>query len=69
MKKLLSLVLVLAFGFATASAMACPKGEVMTGGTGKHHKGGTCAPKVAKDAAPASKVAAPAPAAKDAAKK
>jgi hypothetical protein len=36
MKKLLSLVLVLAFGFATASAMACPKGEVMTGGTGKH---------------------------------
>lgn len=67
MKKLLSLVLVLAFGFATASAMACPKGEVMTGGTGKHHKGGTCAPKVAKDAAPAAKEAA-APA-KDAAKK
>ena len=52
MKKLLSLVLVLAFGLSTASAMACPKGEVMTGGTGKHHKGGTCAPKaasVAKD--------------------
>jgi len=36
--------------------MACPKGEVMTGGTGKHHKGGTCAPKAAKPvAAPAAK--------------
>jgi hypothetical protein len=67
MKKLLSLVLVLAFGFATASAMACPKGQEMTGGTGKHHKGGTCTPKVAKDAAPASKEAAPM--VKDAAKK
>lgn len=67
MKKLLSLVLVLAFGFATASAMACPKGETLTGGTGKHHKGGTCAPKVAKGAAPVAKEAAPA--AKDAAKK
>lgn len=75
MKKLLSLVLVLAFGFATASAMACPKGETLTGGTGKHHKGGTCAPKVAKgattktakDTVPAAKEAAPA--AKEAAKK
>ena len=72
MKKLLSLVLVLAFGFATASAMACPKGETLTGGTGSHHKGGTCAPKVAKDAAakgvaPAAKEAVPA--AKDAAAK
>lgn len=57
MKKLLSLVLALAFGFATASAMACPKGEVLTGGTGKHHKGGTCAPKVVKDAAPMAKEA------------
>ena len=56
MKKLLSLILVLAFGFATASAMACPKGESMTGGTGKHHKGGTCAPKVVK-AAPTEKAA------------
>ena len=55
MKKLLSLVLVLAFGFATASAMACPKGEELTGGTGKHHKGGTCAPKVVKDATPMAK--------------
>ena len=67
MKKLLSLVLVVTFGFATALAMACPKGEVLTGGTGKHHKGGTCAPKAAKDAAPAAKDAAPAT--KDAAKK
>ncbi len=55
MKKLLSLVLVLAFGFATASAMACPKGEVLTGGTGKHHKGGTCTSKVVKDVAPMAK--------------
>ncbi len=75
MKKLLSLVLVLAFGFATASAMACPKGETLTGGTGSHHKGGKCAPKVAKDtASKATKDKAPvakeaAPAAKEAAKK
>lgn len=67
MKKLLSLVLVLAFGFATASAMACPKGQEMTGGTGKHHKGGTCAPKAVKDATTASKEAAPVT--KDATKK
>jgi hypothetical protein len=38
--------------------MAYPKGEVLTGGTGKHHKDGTCAPKVAKGAAPAAKDAA-----------
>ena len=55
MKKLLSLVLVLAFGFATVSAIACPKGEELTGGTGKHHKGGTCASKIVKDAAPIAK--------------
>ncbi len=56
MKKVLALVLLAAFSFATASAMACPKGEVMTGGTGKHHKGGTCAPKAVKPvAAPAAK--------------
>ena len=55
MKKLAALILLVAFGFAT-SAMACPKGETMTGGTGKHHKGGTCAPKVADVAAkPAAK--------------
>ena len=46
MKKLSALILIVAFGLAT-SAMACPKGETMTGGTGKHHKGGTCAPKAA----------------------
>ena len=56
MKKLSALILIVAFGFAT-SAMACPKGETMTGGTGKHHKGGTCAPKAAKEvvAKPAAK--------------
>ena len=27
----------------------------MTGGTGKHHKGGACAPKVATDTATAAK--------------
>ncbi len=59
MKKLLSLVLVLAFGLTTSLAMACPKGEVLTGGTGPHHKGGTCAPKVVKKA-PAAKEAVPA---------
>ena len=60
MKKLLALVLVAAFSFATASAMACPKGEVLTGGTGKHHKGGTCTPKAAKAAPAAKDAAAPA---------
>lgn len=65
MKKLSSLLLVLAFGLTTSMAMACPKGEVLTGGTGPHHKGGTCAPKVAKKAAAAKE----APAAKEAAKK
>lgn len=61
MKKLLSLVLVIAFGFATSLAMACPKGEVLTGGTGPHHKGGSCAPKVVKDKkAPMAKEATPA---------
>lgn len=60
MKKLLSVALVIALGFVSASVIACPKGETMTGGTGKHHKGGTCTPKVAKDAAPmAKKDAAP----------
>jgi len=67
MKKVLSLVLVLAFGFATVTAMGCPKGEVLTGGTGKYHKGGTCAPKVAKEATSTAKQVAPA--AKGAAKK
>lgn len=66
MKKLSSLLLVLAFGLTTSMAMACPKGEVLTGGTGPHHKGGTCAPKVAKKAAAAKETA---PAAKEAAKK
>lgn len=66
MKKLSSLLLVLAFGLTTSMAMACPKGEVLTGGTGPHHKGGTCAPKVAKKAAAAKEAA---PAAKEAAKK
>jgi hypothetical protein len=57
MKNLFALVLIAAFSFATTSAMACPKGEVLTGGTGKHHKGGTCAPKAAKTtkAAPTAK--------------
>jgi hypothetical protein len=67
MKKLSSLLLVLAFGLTTSMAMACPKGEVLTGGTGPHHKGGTCAPKAAKKAAAAKET--PAPAAKEAAKK
>ncbi len=55
MKKLFSLVLIFLFGFATVSAMAYPKGEELTGGAGKHHKGGTCASKIVKDAAPIAK--------------
>ncbi len=51
MNKLLALVLTLALGVASASAMACPKGQELTGGTGKHHKGGTCVTKVVKESA------------------
>ena len=50
MNKLSALILIVTFGFAT-SAMSCPKGETISGGTGKHHKGGTCAPKAAKEVA------------------
>ncbi len=48
MNKVFALVLLAAFGLASASAMACPKGESLTGGTGTHHKGGKCAPTAAK---------------------
>lgn len=65
MKKIVSAAVVVTLGLASAAAMACPKGQTLTGGTGPHHKGGTCAMKdgSAKKAAPAPKAAAPAPAA------
>jgi hypothetical protein len=40
MKKLFAVLLVAMF--ASSVAHACPKGTHLTGGTGKHHKGGSC---------------------------
>ncbi len=45
MKKIISVVFAVALGCASVSAMACPKGSTLTGGVGKHHKGGKCSPK------------------------
>ncbi|WP_274609557.1 hypothetical protein [Klebsiella pneumoniae] len=42
MKKKITLLLVAVFGVMSVSAMACPKGTHPHGGTGSHHKGGTC---------------------------
>ncbi|SPX62958.1 Uncharacterised protein [Leclercia adecarboxylata] len=42
MKKVLALLLVVAFGLMTTNSMACPKGTHPHGGTGSHHAGGTC---------------------------
>ncbi|WP_271130741.1 hypothetical protein [Dryocola clanedunensis] len=44
MKKIITLLMVVALGAMSASAMACPKGEHPHGGTGPHHKGGYCSP-------------------------
>jgi len=43
MKKIIAVLLVAAFGLASMSASACPRGEHPYGGTGSHHKGGYCA--------------------------
>ncbi|AXF85044.1 hypothetical protein DTO96_100761 [Ephemeroptericola cinctiostellae] len=58
MKKIISVAVAAALGFASVSAMACPKGSTLTGGVGKHHKGGKCSPKGAASASTA--VTAPA---------
>lgn len=42
MKKLITFILVVMIGVASTSAMACPKGEHPHGGSGSHHRGGTC---------------------------
>ncbi|MEB3766462.1 hypothetical protein [Acinetobacter sp. MD2] len=42
MKKIFASVAVLSLALASASAMACPKGSSLQGGTGPHHKGGKC---------------------------
>lgn len=42
MKKIAVMFLILAFGAMSVNAMACPKGTHPHGGTGSHHKGGTC---------------------------
>jgi hypothetical protein len=43
MKKFAVLGLVVLLSVFSLSASACPKGTHPTGGTGSHHKGGTCA--------------------------
>lgn len=43
MKKISLILLTALIGIAAVnSAMACPKGTHPVGGTGSHHKGGTC---------------------------
>lgn len=42
MKKFAVISLVALISIASFSASACPKGTHPTGGTGSHHKGGTC---------------------------
>ena len=50
MKKIIASVVVIAMGFASVSAMACPKGLALVGGVGKHHKGAKCRANVAAPA-------------------
>ncbi|MEB3753867.1 hypothetical protein I2F62_05840 [Acinetobacter sp. MD2(2019)] len=68
MKKIFASIAIASIALASASAMACPKGSSLQGGTGPHHKGGKCVSSVIKqDKKPkvkADKVATPAPAAK-----
>jgi hypothetical protein len=42
MKKLIAYTLVSLLSIIAASANACPRGTHPVGGTGSHHKGGTC---------------------------
>jgi hypothetical protein len=42
MKKLAIAGLVVLLSVVSVSALACPKGTHPTGGSGSHHKGGTC---------------------------
>jgi hypothetical protein len=42
MKKFVTLFLLIAFTAASGSVLACPKGTHPHGGTGSHHKGGSC---------------------------
>ena len=44
MKKITRLLSVGFISFISVTAMACPKGTTLTGGTGPNHKGGTCVP-------------------------
>lgn len=61
MKKIVSALIIASLGLVSFSAMACAKGQTLTGGTGKHHKGGKCMAKsAAAVAAPAATPAAPA---------
>jgi len=42
MKKIAIAGLVVLLSIVSVSASACPKGTHPVGGTGSHHKGGTC---------------------------
>ena len=42
MQKILSIGLMISLSLVSLNSLACPKGTSLTGGTGPHHKGGTC---------------------------
>jgi hypothetical protein len=42
MQKILSLGLIVGLSLVSLTSFACPKGTSLVGGTGPHHKGGTC---------------------------
>ncbi|KAA8733267.1 hypothetical protein F4V57_08555 [Acinetobacter qingfengensis] len=48
MKKMMTYVVGLTFAALSATAMACPKGTTLQGGTGPNHKGGKCVAVTAK---------------------
>ena len=43
-KKIATILTATLLSVLSASAMACPKGTTLTGGTGPNHKGGSCVP-------------------------
>ena len=56
-KKIATVLTATLFSVLSATAMACPKGTTLTGGTGPNHKGGSCVPvNVQKQTAPLKQV-------------
>ena len=42
MQKIFRISLILGLSLVSLTSLACPKGTTLVGGTGPHHKGGTC---------------------------